>query len=279
MITSRANPQVKEIRRLKVAKFRQARREFFVEGIRLVEEALQTGEMVRIIAYSPRLEKTPRGAQLLSSARSEGRAIQWLYVSDEVLAALSDTRSHQGVLAVVAMREYGWSDLEGRRGLFLLFHELQDPGNLGTIFRLAEAGGAAGLVLSPGTLDPYNPKVVRASMGSLLRVPFLVHQDLASAMDHLRSRGHSIWAADARAKRSFWEVDFTGPAAVLLGQEGSGLPSSLIQAADGTFAIPMEPPVESLNVAMAAGLILYEAFRQRQAAARDETFLIDRRRE
>ncbi len=266
MITSQSNAQVKEIRELKQAKYRQARGAYFIEGIRLVEEAMPKSSKVLKVAYSPRLEETERGTQLLCAARRLMPKAQWLYVSDEVMATLSDTQHHQGILAVMKAEPYAWEDLFPRPGLILLLHELQDPGNLGAIFRVAEAGGSAGLILSAGTIDPYNPKVVRASMGSLLRLPFRLQQNMEELFQTLRSRGRQILAADVHHGPPFWQIDFSCPTAVLLGQEGSGLPSSLLQAADGTFSIPMNPPVQSLNVAMAAGLVLYEALRQTRAS-------------
>jgi len=270
MITSKGNPQVKDIRILKQAKYRHIRAEYFIEGIRLVEEALREGLPVRKIAYSPRLEKIERGAELLSHARKRIPDVEWLYLSDEVMGTLSDTQSHQGILAVLKKREPSAEDLWQREGVILLFNELQDPGNLGAIFRLADAGGAAGLIFSEGTIDPYSPKVVRASMGSLFRVPFLKNQDLPDCLKKLRSRGYQIWATAIRGQPSFWEVDFSRPAAVLFGQEGAGLPGELMRAADGLFTVPMASRLDSLNVAMAAGLVIYEAWRQRRGSREEK---------
>lgn len=264
MITSKSNPRVKEIRLLKQAKYRHARGEYFVEGVRLVGEALGQAVPVMKIAYSPRLERTERGAETLSLARKKIPGAEWLYLSDEVMATLCDTQTHQGILAVLKKRERRFEELWQKKEMALLLHELQDPGNLGTIFRLADAGGTGGLILSRGTIDPYSPKVVRASMGSLWRVPFLRDQDLGECLVELRSRGYRIWAATVRGSPSIWEVDFSRPTAVLFGQEGAGLPEDLMKAADGLFTIPMAPEVDSLNVAMAAGLVIYEAFRQRR---------------
>jgi len=264
MITSKGNSKVKEIRLLKQAKYRQARGEYFIEGVRWVEEALRQTSPVLKIAYSPRLEKTERGAELLSAARKRIADAEWLYLSDEVMGAISDIQSHQGILAVLKKQEQSLEKLWQERGMLLLLHELQDPGNLGTIFRLADAGGAGGLILSQGTIDPYNPKVVRASMGSLLRVPFLEDQDMGACLEKLRSRGYQIWATAPRGASSFWEVDFSRPTAVLFGQEGAGLPDDLTKSADGLFTIPMAAEVDSLNVAMAVGLVIYEALRQKR---------------
>jgi len=262
MITSQSNPKIKDLRLLKQAKHRQARGEYFIEGVRLVEEAFGSAQAARQIVYSPRLENTPRGASLLSLAKKKYSSIDWFYVSDEVLDSLSDTQAHQGILAVLRKKECGWEDLRKREGLILLLCELQDPGNLGTIFRVAEAGRAAGLVLTRGTLDPYNPKAVRASMGSLFRLPFLTDQDSGEALQTLRSLGYRIFSAVVEEGTSLWEADFSRATAVLFGQEGAGLPPALIEETDARLTIPMNPGVNSLNVAVSAGLVVYEAYRQ-----------------
>jgi TrmH family RNA methyltransferase len=263
MITSPSNPKIKDLRLLKQAKHRQARAEYFVEGVRLVEEAFGSGQAVRQIVYSPRLENTARGAALLSLARRDYPAAGWFYVSDSVLDSLSDTRTHQGILAVLEKRDSGWEELRKREGLLLLLYELQDPGNLGTIFRVAEAGKSAGLILTPGTIDPFNPKVVRASMGSFFRLPFLSDQDPRDALQTLRSLEYQVFSTSAEAGTSLWKADFSRPTAVFFGQEGAGLPAELVEEADGILTIPMNPAVNSLNVAVSAGLVVYEAYRQR----------------
>jgi len=263
MITSRTNPKIKEIRLLKQAKNREARGEYFIEGVRLVEEALEEAGFVRQLLYSPRLEANSRGARLLSAARGKFQKAEWIEVDNEVLASISDTRNHQGILAVLKKREWTWKDVETRTGPLLCFNDLQDPGNLGTIFRVLEAGGGAGLVLTCGSVDPYSPKVVRASAGSFFRLPFLVSPSPGTILKELRSRGYRIWAAAESGHPSFWKVDFSKPTALLLGQEGGGLPEEWETQADGTLTIPMASRIDSLNVAMAAGLIVYEAFRQK----------------
>jgi TrmH family RNA methyltransferase len=264
MITSKGNLKVKEICLLKLAKHRQSRREYIIEGVRLLEEALQIPDLFCHVVSSPRLEKTPRGAELLSLARRKLPDAEWLSVSDDVMTRICDTQSHQGILAVLKMREGRWEEILKRAGMILLLHHLQDPGNLGTIFRVAEAGGAAGVILSQNTIDPYNPKAARASMGSLFRVPFLRDQEMGDCLQKLRSQGYRLWAAAVRGGPSIWEVNFAPPTAVLFGQEGSGLPTDLARTTDGQFTIPMTPGVDSLNVATAAGLVIYEAFRQKR---------------
>lgn len=264
MITSKSNPKIKEIRSLKHAKHRHARGEYFIEGVRLLEEALRQALPVRKVVYSPKLEEAQRGAALLSSARKKISPAEWLYVSEEVMGSISDTQNHQGILAILGKREYSWEELGKREGMVLLLSGLQDPGNLGTIFRVAEAGGGAGLILTKGSIDPYSPKVVRASMGSIFRLPLLVNQDPHDSLKVLRSKGYKIWATAGYGGTSVWEADLTRPSAVIFGQEGAGIPEDLMEEADGLLTIPMTPLAESLNVAMAAGLVIYERFRQRK---------------
>ena len=264
MITSKSNPRIKEIRLLKQAKHRHARGEYFIEGVRLLEEALNQPGQFSKIAYSPRLEKTGRGAELLSAARRKVKEAEWLYLSDDVMGTICDTQSHQGILAVLKMKEGNFEEIRQREGIILLLSGLQDPGNLGTIFRVAEAGSVAGVIISQDTIDPYNPKVVRASMGSFFRVPFLADQDMGDCLKKLRSQGYRIWATAVQDGLSFWEMDFSKPTAVFFGQEGAGLPPHWLEEADGLLTVPMAPGVDSLNVAMAAGLIIYEALRQKR---------------
>jgi TrmH family RNA methyltransferase len=267
MITSKNNAKVKEIRLLKQGKHRRARSQFLAEGVRLLEEALHQERRIRTILYSPRLEINERGVRLLSSARKKIAAAEWLYVSDEVLGSLGETQNHQGILAVLDQGNWEWDDLWKRKGVILVLCALQDPGNLGSLLRLAEAGGSAGLILGKGCVDPYNSKVVRASMGSLFRIPFLVDQDLGECLHRLRNHGYRIWASAVRGRLSLWEADLSLPCAVLLGQEGTGIPSDLLQAVDDILYIPMAAQADSLNVAMAGGVILYEALRQKIKAA------------
>jgi len=269
MITSRTNPKIKGIRLLKQAKHREARGKFFIEGVRLVEEALAEAASVRQVLYSPRMGTTPRGERLLTEARRKFQGAEWIEVEEETLASISDTRTPQGILTVLQKRPWTWKDVESRKGPVLCFHELQDPGNLGTIFRVMEAGGGAGLVLTSGSVDPYSPKVLRASAGSFFRLPFLIFSSPEAVLRELRSRGYRVWTASATGPSSFWEVDFAQPAAILLGQEGGGLPEEWRAQADGALTIPMAPKIDSLNVAMAAGLIVYEAFRQRTFQSED----------
>ena len=183
-------------------------------------------------------------------------------VTDTVYRKLSDTVSPQGVMAVVRRTEVTLEDLADGRPVLML-EGIQDPGNLGTMMRTAEAAGAAGIIADSGTVDLYNPKVVRATMGTIFRVPYLVCGSLAGVAEELRSMGYSLYAAHLEGSVPYTEPDYIGSCAFLIGNEGNGLTRETAALADRYIRIPMEGQVESLNAAMAAGILLYEAHRQR----------------
>jgi TrmH family RNA methyltransferase len=159
--------------------------------------------------------------------------------------------------------------LEVQAALILFCIEVQDPGNLGTIIRTADAAGATGVILSRGTVDLFNSKVVRASMGSIFHLPIVRIKELVETLDKLKKNQLRIVAADHRASQDYHQADLSGPAAILVGNEGAGLPNEVLRLADETVKIPMPGQAESLNVGVASGIILYEALRQRQYGRKD----------
>jgi len=227
-----------------------------MEGVRLVEEALAAGVEVAYLLYTPDLAERPRGAALLRAAADRGVPLH--AVTPAALERAADTRTPQGVVGVFRPRRFGLDDLGP--GLVLVLDGLQDPGNLGTAIRSLEALGGGGAVVCGGA-DPLNPKVVRGAMGSLFRLP-VVELGLGEALAALRTRGRRIYVADAGGDLAPWDVDLARGAAVVIGNEGAG-PSPLARdCADGVLSIPMVGPTESLNAAVAASLLLYEALRQ-----------------
>ncbi len=179
------------------------------------------------------------------------------------MAACSDTQTPQGVLAVVP-----FVNLEPRPGLLLILDGIRDPGNLGTILRSAESAGVGQVLLAPGTVDLYNPKVVRGAMGAHLRLPAL-SQDWHSIGQ--RARDRAVWLADAAGDTAYHAVDWTQPSALLVGGEASGAGQEAADLATGKLSIPMTGGAESLNAAMAATIILFEAARQRQISTLEES--------
>ena len=189
-------------------------------------------------------------------------------VSDEVFAKMSDTVTPQGVLCLVRQQQYNieemLQDSDKKRLLFILLEDIQDPGNLGTIFRTAEAAGADGVIMSNRTVDIYNPKTIRSTMGSVYRVPFCYVADLPSALGRLRERGISVYAAHLGAEDDYYACGYRKGTAFLVGNEAGGLRGETAACADKLISLPMEGRVESLNAAVASSILLYEAYRQRR---------------
>ncbi|MFQ5814330.1 MAG: TrmH family RNA methyltransferase, partial [Anaerolineae bacterium] len=263
MITSVANEKVKYIRSLYRRRVRYRERHFVIEGVRLVEEAFRAGIVPALLFYSEGVDSTPGGRELLVEMQKvEAPAFA---VSERVMKALADTVSPQGILAVVPFVELAsppvLSAAEGPSpSLSLVIDRLRDPGNLGTVLRSAHAAGVERVILAPKTVDPYNPKVVRGAMGAHFRLPIenLSWPEIAEAL-----AGVQVLLADVRAERVYYEVDWTQPSALIVGGEARGVSREARELAAATIAIPMPGEAESLNAAVAASVILFEAARQR----------------
>lgn len=187
-------------------------------------------------------------------------------VENEVFKRICDTITPQGILAVVKKKELLIKDMleaQSQNGkLFLMLEDIQDPGNLGTIIRTAEGAGVSGIIMSDKTVDIYNPKVVRSTMGSIFRVPFIYADNLVDMADTLIDSGIKLYAAHLMGSRNYFEMDFSEPSAFMIGNEGNGLSSALTEKADELVKIPMFGKIESLNAASAATILMYEALRQ-----------------
>ena len=190
-------------------------------------------------------------------------------VSDEVFARMSDTQSPQGVLAVLKQPGYTLEQiLDGgkKAPLLLLLEHLQDPGNLGTILRSAEGAGVSGVILSADSVDLFNPKVVRSTMGAIFRLPFFYAENFSQTICEIKKKGIRIFAADLEGSRDYDLEDYTAPSAFLIGNESRGLSEEAKALADRRIFIPMEGKLESLNAAVSAAVLVYEGARQRRRA-------------
>jgi len=254
-ITSRQNAVVRQFRDVAQGIVPDA---MLLDGDHLIQEALGSGVDVHIAAFSERLADS----RLASRLQSAGTRV--VVVSDSVVDAMSPVRSPSGIVAIAGRPA---ASLEGALAkapaLVLMLHDVQDPGNVGAVVRAAEGCGATGVVCSEHTADPFGWKALRGGMGSTFRLPLAVRQALPAAIAAARAGGLRIFATTARGGASLPECDLQVPAAILLGGEGGGLPPDLMDAADTRLTIPMHAPVESLNVAIAAALVVYEAARQR----------------
>ncbi len=260
MITSTGNAQVKQAAALvKKARYRNEQKLFVVEGPRMF------GELPReriVCAYvTERFLREPGQEKMLDGAERVE------LVSEEVLRAMSDTQTPQGVLALVRQYDYRLEDLlqESRRTHLVILEGVQDPGNLGTILRSGEGAGATGVIMDAQTADIYNPKVIRSTMGSVFRVPFVRVEKLDAALSLVKERGVKLFAAHLRGETSYDREDYTGDIGFLIGNEAAGLSAAIADMADAYVRIPMLGRVESLNAAVAASILMYEAARQRRS--------------
>ena len=198
------------------------------------------------------------------SCREHLEEVGYEVVSDSVFSKISDTCTPQGVLCVLKQFHYNIEEmLRDKAPLFLLLENIQDPGNLGTMLRTGEGAGVSGIIMSRDTVDLYNPKVIRSTMGSIYRVPFYYADDFAAAVHQVQQAGVSVYAAHLRGKNSYACQDYTKGTAFLIGNEGNGLREETAELADCYIRIPMEGKVESLNAAVASSILMYEAHRQR----------------
>lgn len=258
MITSLTNPQIKGVKRLHRQKGRQQTRRFLVEGLRLVEEALRAGHVPALMFYTPRLQNSARGRELMALAKEA--SVRPALVSDQVMRATATTTTPPSVLAVVPMPILPWPE---RLTMLLILDRLRDPGNLGSTLRTAEAAGVDGVLLSPGTVDAYNPKVVRGGMGAHFRssIRAATWPEIERA-----TQGLQIWLAEVGGGTPYYKVDWLPPAAIIIGGEAEGASAKARKLTNDRLCIPMPGGAESLNAAVAAGIILFEAVRQRSFA-------------
>jgi len=259
IIRSRTNAFFKRIARLKE---RGAADLALIEGTRLLYEALDAGVGIREGAVSTRVLASPRGRDLVTELEKRGAPISVL--DDGLFQAISEVETSQGVLALAERPAFEEEALFRSPPLILVAVGIQNPGNLGGLLRTAEAAGATGAILTEGTADAFSWKALRGSMGSAFRLPQVAGLGARQALELLRSHKVSTVAAYATASVRYDEADLRGPSAFLFGNEGSGLPPEVMQAADRRVGIPMQGAVESLNVGVAAGILLFEAARQRR---------------
>ncbi|MBQ8947618.1 MAG: RNA methyltransferase [Lachnospiraceae bacterium] len=233
------------------------------------EEGLYITEGVRMFAEVPadRLDSVYVTEDFLSGASFEtGERLArtgYELVSDDVMKKMSDTMTPQGILCVVKAADHSLEEILDAGSLFCILDGLQDPGNLGTIFRTAEAAGVAGVIMSRDTVSIYNPKSVRSTMGTLFRMPFVYVDDTVEAIHMLQAGGISVFASALDGAKAYTDCDYRTASAFVIGNEGAGVSARVQNAADERVFIPMEGSVESLNAAIAASVLLYEAHRQR----------------
>jgi RNA methyltransferase, TrmH family len=258
LISSAANPVVKRMRLLGERKHRRREGAFVVEGIQPVWQAVEAGADVEVMVVAPDLLGGSPAAEMV--ARQEALGVRVARVTSDLFARVSARDGPSGLAAIVRARLPGLATLAvPPDAVFAALHDIGNPGNLGTIIRTANAAGAAGVVLIGQATDPFDPVAVKASMGALFTVPVAHAADAAEFLTWAARSGVTVVTTSAGAEVSFWDAAYPRPLALLLGAEGAGLPAEVLAAGDLQVRIPMTGTTESLNVAVAASLLLYEA--------------------
>lgn len=283
MITSFNNKAVRDVIQLnQKARARDKQGLFVAEGVKMFAEA-PTGRIAKVyIAQRMEEELREKYADKLGKLSCET-------VADEVFDKMSDTKTPQGILCLIRQFHYDIEDMlagkyrrnnkgmsivmnddshtetkDKKQMLFIVLEDMQDPGNLGTVFRTGEGAGVDGIIMSGRTVDVYNPKTIRSTMGSVYRVPFLYAEDICAAIRTLQQHGICVYAAQLKKSKSYDMFDYRKGTAFLIGNESNGLKEETAECADAYLRIPMEGRVESLNAAVASSILLYEAYRQRR---------------
>ena len=262
VITSLDNPLAKRARAVRDRKIDEL---IFVEGLRFCEEAVGASLPVEDVFCTQSFAEDERGARLLHALSNVCERI--VFLSERVFASISDTKTPQGI-ALIARRPHTGPELllrqdVGESPLIVVMHRISNPSNAGAILRTAEAAGADGAIMTAGSTDIFAPKALRGAMGSSFRLPLWTGAQFKEALDWCARKGLRTICADVRAVRSHTEIDWTVPRALVVGAEASGFEESERAAVDESLRIPMRAPVESLNVAVASAVVLYEAARQR----------------
>lgn len=257
MITSTSNQKMKRLVNLsQKAKVRRQEGVFIVEGPRMFVEAPK--DWVKEVYVSESFYNTTKIKDKINQFSYE-------IVADDVFKKVSNTITPQGILSVLKQPSYDFEKLfKKEKPLFVVLEDIQDPGNLGTIFRTGEGAGIDGIIMSKDTVDVFNPKVTRSTMGSLYRMPFMYVEDLHTTIDQLKNNKIKVFAAHLNGNNYYEKESFVEGTAFLIGNEGNGLKKETADRADSYIKIPMEGQVESLNAAIATALLMYEAHRQRR---------------
>jgi TrmH family RNA methyltransferase len=268
VITSRRNPRIVAIRKMDQRKHRQQQGQFRVEGLQLLHMALDAGARPLVVVYCESLFSGSEAPRLLERFARAGADL--LPAAPDVLESLSERDLSQGLIATFPLPHTSLTQLTPEPdGLVVVLDRLQDPGNVGTLIRTADAVGAAGVVLIEPTADPFDPKTVRGSMGSVFNLPIVLTTDVGGALAHLSGRGLRAVGADVRQGVLWGEGVLDGGVALMLGNEARGLHADVRASVQAWVRLPMVGKAESLNVAVAGGVLMYIWLRERRPGRHD----------
>ncbi len=258
LITSKDNDLIKHIRKLKEKKYRDEFGEFVIEGIKMIEEAIKENAKIKyiLICDDCKTENSMTPEQLYDIAKQE-----CIYVTEKILVSITDVVAPQGIMAIVEKPMKSENKIDYRANHFLLLDNIQDPGNMGTILRTADSLNMKQIIVSAGTADCYNSKVVRSTMGAIFRVN-VIERDLEKVIKEMEKRGIKIYGTDLKTDKTIYDVDYS-KSAVIIGNEANGVSPNVLDLVDERIKIPMSGKTESLNAAVATGIILYEMNRRK----------------
>lgn len=261
MISSINNSQIKHLAKLmKSSKYRKEENSFVIEGQKLFEEAKEKDLISKVYVSETYLQTNHCN---MEEHRKAG--MEYDVVADTILKAVTDTITPQGIVAIVKMPKWDLQDLFNQRNGMLLFLEnLRDPGNLGTIIRTAEGAGATGIIASKESVDLFNPKVVRSTMGSIFRIPVIYVDDIITCILNAKKHSIKVYATDLQGVYEYDKEIYPKKSAIIIGNEANGITKEVRNTADLLIKIPMCGNVESLNAGIAAGIVMYEIYRQKR---------------
>ena len=260
-ITSRDNSLLRRTRAVRDGKIADS---IFIEGLRLAEEAAGSGLAIEAVIYSEELLQKQRAGKLIRDLAKD--SVKSASVSEKLLQSISYTKTPQGIVLLAtrpALAQNLFAERQPETPLLVILHRINNPVNVGAIVRTAEAAGATGVITTAGTADPFSPKSLRGAMGSAFRLPIWTGLDYRQAIDWCHQMRVQTVGADVHSQENYNEIEWRGATAIIMGAESDGLTAAEIAMADQTVKIPMKGSTESLNVAVAAGILLYEAARHR----------------
>lgn len=260
-ITSIKNPLIKEIKSLYRKKDRIKDKLFIIEGIKIIEEAINNGYHLKNIVYTDQLLNTEAGAVFFEMIKEFDNLV---HVPSNIFKEISDTENPQGILGVAKFQHKTLNDMILKEKPFLLFLDgVQDPGNMGTIIRTADAFKVDGIIITDGCVDPYNPKVVRATMGSIFRVPLYYTSGGLDELKKLKMLNIKVFSTSLEGSVPIYDIDFNDRFVMIIGNESKGVSEDIFSISDKLIKIPMPGKSESLNAGVAASIIMYEVMKQR----------------
>lgn len=256
IITSKNNATIKEIKKLKDKKYRTKSGKFLVEGFRFVSEALQSSYEVDVVIMSESSNDKWQEFQIQSKLHHNTNVYQ---VNESIFKSISSTDTPQGIIAVVKNKNI---EVINEDGFFILADKIQDPGNMGTIIRTAHAAGALGVIVTKGSVDIFNEKTLRSTMGSIFKIPVILDEDF-EFLYSLKDQGYKLIASSLDTDSNFYDIDLIQNVIITVGNEGNGISDEVYNLSEIKIKIPMPGDAESLNAAVAASIMMYEAVRQR----------------